>query len=86
MAADAIRAPNDLGLDCPLSCPNRPGVVSAIREFAGGTHVVIRANAGRGATLVRFDGFLWPNSLMPARRGDYLGLILGRYAPKKKHS
>lgn len=42
--AEAIRALNDLGLDYLMLCSNRLGVVSAIREFAGGTLTAVSEN------------------------------------------
>ena len=50
---DAIRALNDLGLDYLMPCSNRPGVVSAIREFAGGTRTAVSENriSGEGGSV-----------------------------------
>ena len=50
---DAIRALNELGLDYLMPCSNRPGVVSAIREFAGGTRLAVSENrlSGEGGSV-----------------------------------
>ena len=50
---DAIRALNELGLDYLMPCSNRPGVVSAIREFAGGTRTAVSENriSGEGGSV-----------------------------------
>ena len=41
---DTLRALNDLSLDCSMPCSNRPGVVSAIRKFAGGRRRAVSEN------------------------------------------
>jgi hypothetical protein len=46
---DAIRALNDLGTDYLMPCSNRPGVVSAIREFAGGRRTAVSQNTLSGS-------------------------------------
>lgn len=50
---DAIRALNELGLDCSMPYSNQPGVVSAICEFAGGTRTAVSENriSGEGGSV-----------------------------------
>ena len=46
---ESIRALKDLGLDYLMPCSNRPGVVSAIQEFAGGRRRAVSENDLSGA-------------------------------------